>query len=307
MKKSIQYIALAAAGALMALSCNKNQPPVFDDANAFVAFPKETTAGAEGKLQEDGSYLDGDIVRLPVTLASVEGIEEAVKFNVIDGTAKSGVNYRVLTAGGTLSFDAENRTRYIEIQLLYDGIYTGDLKFTVNLEKPQTVNLGSAKTCTVTVQDVDHPLAALLGSYTVTAAQAYNNPWKMTLYKDEKDDHKVWFFNLTSMSTGWAGFDTMYYGNVDDELSKIIVPFGQKTEYEYGTSGGFILFGMDGDVNSDETQIYDSGNIELTINKNAAGKVVSIDFGTTWGLISYIPNLGQIGWVNPFGCVAVKD
>jgi len=295
MKKLLIYSAIALTGAVLLASCDKNQPPVFDDANAFVAFSSATYAMDESYEQEDGSFATlGDTLRIPVSLASAKGIEETVKFTLKDSTAKAGVNYKLLTTSGTLSFDAENRTQYIEIQMLYYSEYTGDLKFMVELSKPETVVLGATSSCLVTVGDVDHPLAALLGSYSATSTNgARTNPWIMTLAKDEEDDHMVWIDNIFA-NPGWAGWDTAFYGNVDDNMTTIVIPVGQNSEYKYNGETPVTLFYL----LADDT-IYKSGSITVTINKSDDGKVLSLDFGEEKGVYAELIGLGYIGYAYP--------
>lgn len=294
MKKILIYTALF-VGLFAAVSCDKNQPPVFDDANAFVAFDKASFSIDEAIIDENGDILpQTEKLRLPVTLGSVKGLAETVKFTVADGTAKAGVNFNLLTTSGTLSFDAQNRTQYIEFEVLYYEEYTGDLKFTVELAPTDNVALGLASKCTVTVGDVDHPLTDLLGTYRATSSiAARTNPWVMELYKDEEDDHMVWFFNLFA-NAGWADFDTMFYGNVDETLSTIVIPFGQTSEYKYGGETPVTLYWMDAD-----DEVGKTGSVTVTILKDADGKITGLDFGEEYGFYALLEDLGWVGYAYP--------
>ena len=139
MKNIIKYaIALVAAGAVMA-SCDINKPDIFDDDNAFVAFDKGTMSITEAA---------GAKLSIPVTLASVAGIEESVSFKVVDGTAVAGTNFELLTVSGVLNFDAENRTQYIEFEILPDGKFTGDITFSVEFVNTGSVQAGAENKCT---------------------------------------------------------------------------------------------------------------------------------------------------------------
>lgn len=302
MKKILIYTALF-AGLFAAVSCDKNQPPVFDDANAFVAFDKASFSIDEAIIDEDGNIQpQTKTLRLPVTLGSVKGLTETVKFTVIDGTAKAGVNFNLLTTSGTLSFDAQNRTRYIEFEILYFDEYTGDLKFTVELTPTDNVAVGLASKCTVTVCDVDHPLSDLLGTYIATTPLGYKGvtSWPITLYKDEDDDHMVWFFNLWG-NAGWADFDTMFYGNVDETLSTIVIPYGQTSEYKYGGETPVTLYWQDADGNGDK-----SGSNTVTIVKDDNGKIIGLDFDENYGFYALLEGLGHVGYVFPH-ITAVKQ
>ncbi|MCR5351785.1 MAG: hypothetical protein K6E35_04755 [Bacteroidales bacterium] len=290
MKKVLLYITLF-AGIFAATSCDKNLPPVFDDANAFVAFDSATASIDEAVVEKDGSIKNQATLRIPVTLASVKGLTETVKFTVADGTAKAGVNYNLKTTSGTISFDAENRTQYIEFEILYFNEYTGDLNFIVTLSENENINLGYLSSCTVTVGDVDHPLSALIGEYTATSGDG--NVWSMVLKKDEKDDHMVWFFNIFG-NAGWAIDGTMFYGNVDDEMESINIPFGQQSVYKYGGETPVTLYWLDND-----DKVGKTGSITVKILKDADGKITGLDFGTEYGFYALLEGLGYVGLVYP--------
>lgn len=292
MKKVLLYISIFAAGLFVAVSCDKNDPPVFDDANAFVAFDVASASIDEAIISETGEVLpQSKTLKIPVTLGSTKGITENVKFNVKDGTAKAGVNFNLKTTSGTLAFDAENRTRYVEIEALYLPDYTGDLKFTIELVPSETVALGYISTCTVTIGDVDHPLTDLIGDYKAKSGDGTN--WTMTLYKDESDDHMVWFFDLFG-NPGWSIMTTMFYGNVDDSLSTITIPFGQTTEYKYGGSTPVTLYWVN---NAD--QVGKTGSLTVTIVKDGDGKIKGLDFGQEYGFYALLEGLGYVGLVYP--------
>lgn len=290
--KKILIITALFVGLFAAVSCDKNQPPVFDDANAFVAFDKASFSIDEAIIDADGNILpQTEKLRVPVTLGSVKGLAETVKFTVTDGTAKAGVNFNLLTTSGTLAFDAQNRTQYIEFEVLYYDEYTGDLKFTVELTPSDNVSVGLASKCTVTVGDVDHPLTDLLGTY--KAASGDGNVWPMTLYKDENDDHMVWFFDLFG-NPNWSDFDTMFYGNVDDDLTTINIPFGQTSEYKYGGETPVTLYWV-----NDDDQVGKTGSLNVKIMKDADGRIIGLDFGEEYGFYALLEGLGYVGLVYP--------
>ena len=291
MKKIFTYIGIAASVAAILSSCGKgNVDAVFDDSNAFVAFDK-----ASVNIDEDSK----DTLRIPVTLASVAGLNENISYVVTDSTAKKGVNFTLVDETATLRFDDKNRLQYIEIVPKYDGLYTGDLVFTITLNASANVTLGAASLCTVKINDVDHPLTPILGDWTITADNYWNGPmtYTLTLKKDDKDDHMVWFYNIFGLD-GWKGDDTMYYGNVSDDLTKIVIPFGQEmNEYQYKGTMPCYLLGFDGENG------YDKGSLTATIT---FGEKTTIDFGTQYGIWIYIDGAGNLQIINP-GITGVKN
>ena len=296
MKLNIKYLSFLLAGAVALASCDKNEPNVFDDKDAFVAFDAVSVTYAEDYSK------DGATFKIPVTLASVKGLEETVKFEVVTPEEKGAVpdvNYKLLSTTGVLSFDAEHRTQYIEFETMTDGEYTGDLKFIVKLLPTETLPVGSESECTVTISDIDHPLTFILGDFTATGTDYWDGPttWTMTFYKDAEDDHKVWIDNLFEMES-WAADDTRYYGIVSDDHTTLNIPFGQESEYKYSNGKPVTLLGFDG------ASGYDTGSVDAKIIID--GAKVTIDFGTEWGFWVWIEDAGNLNIVNP-GITAVKN
>ena len=301
MKKGLIYIALLSAALVASVSCSKNDPPIFDDANAFVAFDLATASLDEAIVTDEGEFLPQTAtIRIPVTLGSVKGLAETVSFTVKDGTAKSGVNYNLLTTSGTLSFDAANRTQYIEFSVIYDPEYTGDLRFTVTLEPTANVALGYQSTCTVIVGDVDHPMSNIICAYTATCSDSTEgSTYTFQILKDEDDDHMVWFFNLFA-NTGWADTDTMFYGNVDDDLSTINIPYGQTSEHKYGGSTPVTLYWIDSNAAGDDWENEGkTGSNTVKIIREDSGKVTGLEFEQGLGFMGLLEGLCYIGVVIP--------
>ena len=303
MKKIYSVIALA-LGLLTFASCEINKEPTFNDKDAFVAFNNASFSCTE---------TDGEI-SIPVTLASLNGMNTTISYEAVNGTAKAGTNFDLVDGTGTLTFTPDARTQYIKVKI-YDpdvtykgttrvgGKYTGDLKFKLAFKSTGDVNSSMESSCTVTIKDIDHPMSALLGSYTAKGLDYFAggmSKWTMSILKDAKDDHMVWFFNIFG-NDNWADDDTIYYGIVDEDLSTITVPLGQESEYKYQGTTAVLLLGLDEDFNG-----YDSGNLVITIQKNANGDVTGLDFGDELGIWAYIPGAGSISVILP-GITATKD
>ena len=291
MKLNIKYLSFLLAGAVALASCDKNEPNVFDDKDAFVAFDAVSVTYAEDYSK------DGATFKIPVTLASVKGLEETVKFEVVTPEQKgavAGVNFELLTTTGVLSFDAENRTQYIEFKTMTDGEYTGDLEFSVKLLPSETLPVGSESECTVIISDIDHPLTFMLGAYSATGVHFVKETslaWTMTIYKDSEDDHKVWIDNIFA-NDGWAAEDTRYYGIVSDDNTTLNIPFGQESEYKYGGTTPVTLLGLTAEGNG-----FDTGSVDVKIIVDGAN--VTLDFGKEWGFWANIDGAGYIGVVAP--------
>lgn len=294
MNRILTYITYIFAGALLFVACDKNEPSKFDDANAFVAFGKSSVSINEATVKASGEIVDNtSTIKIPVSLASVKGLSATIKFEIIDTvntfsatkndevfdkTAHSGVNFKNLTTSGTLAFDSQNRTQYIEIQPVYLNEYTGDLKFKINLFPSDNVVLGEASSCTVTISDVNHPLTAMLGDYSMTDKSYWDGieTYNISLEKDAEDDHMVWLRNFGNVS---SRDDMMFYGNVDDDMTTINIPFGQGTTYLYSYGFPLYLDGLSTDFN-----LLESGSMNVTINKTDEGAVTGLSFDKDYGL-----------------------
>lgn len=264
---------LGFAAALAFSACDKNLEPKFDDKNAFVAFERVAYAVAEDYSEK------GDTYKVPVTLASVAGLEATIKFEIgvpEKKPAVEGKNFELVTTTGTLSFDAEHRTRYVEFKTIPDGEYTGDLSFTITLTGTEEIAVGAEKTCTVTLNDIDHPLGFLFGSYTSKGEDYFDGPstWTTTITKDDTDDHRIWFVNLAN-DGGREQFRT--YGNVSDDLSTVNIPFGQ--EYTIG-SYNVSLQGVTEDEDllssgsANGTITVENGKVTITFKEYGFGYIV---------------------------------
>lgn len=266
-------------------SCNPNEYSKFNDNDAFVAFDQASFSIAE----------NGGTLKVPVTLASIKGIAATVTVKGIDGTAKEGVDYTILN-GGKLSFDAQNRTLYAEVQIIERaGEYTGDLAFVLTFADLGGVNAGNRNGASVTINDNDHPLASILGPYTCSGLNTSGQPisFQMEILKDASDVTKVWFYDIMG-NPSWAGMDIIYYGVVNSDKTHITVPLGQESEYLYGGSTPVTLVGL----------FVQDGSLYLTADATLAIDVVLRDGGFTFtypepliGYAAYIMGAGGIGMV----------
>lgn len=279
MKKILYLLAIPAAAVALSTSCsNLNTFPVFDDANAFVSFGETTPSIAE----------DQGIIEIPVVLSSVKGISTSVTFDVVDSTAKAGVDF-VMPENKTLTFDSENRTQNIRIQIIdRDEDYTGDLVFKLVFTSTGSVTDGAANECIVTIQDQDHPLNYIIGDYTATSADG--SSWTMSLDTDEGDDSMIWITDIANFAAGgWPLEQILYYGVVNTEDNTISIPLGQSSEYLYGELPINLC------VTNDGVNFIDSGNITGTISED--GSTIVLNCTLAGVLTPYIDGAGYIGAV----------
>lgn len=246
-------------------SCNKNEFATFNDKDAFVAFGKASYSIAE----------DGATLTIPVTLASVAGIETTVTVSGVDGTAVNGVDYAVKN-GGNLVFNAQTRTANVEVEIINrPGEYTGDLSFSLEFSNLGTVNAGAQKTTSVTIQDKDHPLSPILGTYAAKELDFWGSEysWNIQLEKDSADETKVWILDLEPYFASYGyvasvGYN-VFYGVVNGDMTEISVPLNQSIGY-----GDVVLSGADADYNN----VFE-GNLIIHIDLNAGTLTIDEPWG----------------------------
>lgn len=286
MKKIFCLFSIVVMGMLVA-SCNLNEFPTFDDKDAFAAFPTASMSIAE----------DGGVLNIPVHVTSLNGVATTISYEFVNGSAKQGVDFEDASGSGTLSFGAGESEKNIAVKIInHPGVFTGDLKFSVKFKSTGDVAAGAATTCSVTINDLDHPLSAILGDYTAKGTSYFNGAqeWTMTFIKDASDVTKVWIYNIFG-SDGWADTDTMFYGVANDDLTNIAVPLGQETEYVYSNGNACVLLGFDGEEG------WDEGTLNIAV-KDGGNTLEFIDYGP-W---LYIPGAGSVNILFG-GIVCTKD
>ena len=184
-------IVLAALAAVALASCNNDQPE-FNDKDAFVSF-----TDTKASIDENKATLE-----IPVQLSSLKGKEGSVDFEITaDKTAPAveGTNYTVANATRTLTFTKESNVQNIKLNIVdLAGTFTGDLRLNIKLKNAQGVNLGAESSFDVTIVDLDHPLAFMLGTFSASGTSQYNGAetWTVNIAKDDKDVNKVWITNM---------------------------------------------------------------------------------------------------------------
>ncbi len=270
MKKVLRYISVVVLSSLALSSCSKlNELPTFDDNNAFVAFASSSATVSE----------DGGSVKIPLSLASQAGVAASVSVEAVDGSAKSGVNYTL--SNSSVSFDSENREGFIEVSVVnQEGVFTGDLSFELKISDAGSVNVGAASLCKVTISDVDHPLASILGDWNASCpADYWGGPvdYTITLLKDDSDVSIVWFSNLATEVDAGIPADKNFYGVVNADMTEIVIPIDQTLPDQYS---GYRLIATDS-TTAETDNILDSGSAVIKIED---GKLVFDEYA--FGLCS---------------------
>ena len=233
-------LALGMAAALMLASCNINELPEYDDSNAFVAF----TSSAVSVGEEEGSK------QVEVLLTSIGGIETTVNFEVAPAETAGAVEgkHYTIEGGKSLTFTKDAPTQKITLNIIDNDTFDGDVKFTIKLLDPEGVQLGASKTCSVTIEDDEHPLLFILGTLSAKGPSYFNGDteWEVRIAKDDSDLSKVWIYGLVP---GGSSSSSPVYGIVNDEKTEIRIPIGQEvavsSSYPHILLNGY--YGEEGD------------------------------------------------------------
>lgn len=263
-------IVLAALAAVALASCNNDQPE-FNDKDAFVSF-----TDTKASIDENKATLE-----IPVQLSSLKGKEGSVDFEITaDKTAPAveGTNYTVANATRTLTFTKESNVQNIKLNIIdLAGTFTGDLRLNIKLKNAQGVNLGAESSFDVTIVDLDHPLAFMLGTFSASGTSQYNGAetWTVNIAKDDKDVNKVW---ITNMVLGASSAAYPIYGTVNEEKTEIRIPAYQVIAKS--SSYPAVLFTILDSEGENIVEDYMLGKITTDANGKAIISFTDNFFGT---------------------------
>jgi len=261
MKKIAFYLSILVSIAFFGACDQLNEYPEFNDADAFVAFSSERMSVKE----------DADSLMVPVRLTSLGVKSSTVTFEIIDSTAVRGIDFELRGGATVLPFDGSKAVLNIGFDILpHIGTFTGDRLFGIVIKSATGVKIGSNDTTYIAINDIDHPLAAFLGKYTVNGPNYFGSRpsvWDVTIEKDPDGDvTKVWISNFVV-----SGTSEKIYGVVNQEKTKIEIPVGQ-TIAKSTTYNSIVLAGFD-DPDINNAGLLPSGS-KLTMNLTQESPVV---------------------------------
>lgn len=237
--------------AFLFAGCVENELPKFSIDDSFIAFSTSDVSLAENSKKP---------IAIEILCSSLYGINASVEFEItprevkIDSTvvkvgdkdsvvvtytdkgAKEGIHFTYTTSclanysttdSTKLYFTKNQFSDTIFIQAIDNGIFTGDLYFSIKLKNADGANLGAGTTCQVTVSDDEHPLAFMLGAYTGKGESYFNGngSWDLTITKDPDGDlNKVWFFPFVPDNHSSA---KSVYGIVNEDKTELKIPVKQ--------------------------------------------------------------------------------
>lgn len=275
-------LALGMAAGLLLASCNINELPEYDDSNAFVAF----TSSSVNVGEEEGSK------QVEVLLTSIGGIETTVNFEVAPAETAGAVEgkHYTIEGGKSLTFKKDAPTQKITLNIIDNDTFDGDVKFTIKLLDPEGVQLGASKTCSVTIEDDEHPLLFILGTLSAKGVSDFNGDteWEVRIAKDDSDLSKVWIYNLVP---GGSSSSSPVYGIVNDDKTEIRIPVGQ----EVAVSSSYPHILLNGFYGDTEEKIPTGGYITGEIAEDGTISIKDY-FGSQ--VFSDDAASNSLGWYN---------
>ena len=182
MKRNIILFVAAAVTLLLAASCNRKVEYQYEK-YATLYHSSFTVAENAGEL------------RIPVLVKNTKGADVQVSVKIAEGTAVEGVDYEVVSpSNGILSFSGDTDSLDVVINLLTPalGEFTGAKNFNVSVASAtEGVGVGLISNANVTIDDIDHPLAAFIGTWTgdmLGMFQSAKWPTTITISADPNGD-----------------------------------------------------------------------------------------------------------------------
>ena len=275
-------LALGMAAGLLLASCNINELPEYDDSNAFVAF----TSSSVNVGEEEGSK------QVEVLLTSIGGIETTVNFEVAPAETAGAVEGKHYTIEGSksLTFKKDAPTQKITLNIIDNDTFDGDVKFTIKLLDPEGVQLGASKTCSVTIEDDEHPLLFILGTLSAKGVSDFygDTEWEVRIAKDDSDLSQVWIYGLVPQGSSSS---SPVYGIVNDEKTEIRIPVGQ----EVAVSSSYPHILLNGFYGETEEKIPTGGYITGEIAEDGTISIKDY-FGSQ--VFSDDAASNSLGWYN---------
>lgn len=201
----------------------------------FVSKPFVMIAASSYAYNEDAGT-----VKIPVyAYSQVDGkvslprptdVSTDVSFEIINDTAEKDVHFTVSPANGVLKFDGASEA-YIEININnMAGIYTSNVKFSIALTGATNgYTLGGGNSASVTIKDLDHPLANILGTYkTDVLADVWGDEYVITttIEPTDEDIHTVTISNICPYSLA-AGYPHKFVGVISKDRKTLTIESNQ--------------------------------------------------------------------------------
>lgn len=241
--KTKNIIALLSLVAVVFVSCDRS-----------VEFQHETFA-----TFSNNSYSVEETVgqvTIPVEIYNPTGAEVQVSVAIQAGNAVEGTDYEVVSpSAGILTFSGEQNKADVVLNIIsHEGTFTGAKTFAVQIQSlTEGLSVGSFNLASVTIVDIDHPLAKYIGKWSSTLTSAFNGSAQSTtinIVADPDDETYTKLFvdgGMAPYVTGATGAKPQFEAVQTETGFKILAgqPVGYNDVTLYGFDAAFEYFGYD--------------------------------------------------------------
>ena len=175
-----------------------------------------------------------------------ESANTTVTFEVVDGTAKNGVDFTFEPANGVLTFDGSSAGAIKVNVVNHEGVYTGNLDFSVRITGASDgYTLGGAREASVRIKDLDPDPSGLTiddlyGTYSATA-ESMGAPvtWTFNISPVGADPYTVILDVMVPFLADYVGYVDIE-GVISEDLSTITFHVPQETDLLYDDGDPFV-------------------------------------------------------------------
>lgn len=243
MKRNIIIMAVAAI-TLLAASCSRKCEYSFE---TYATLYKTSYI-----INEDAGE-----VKVPVILMNSNGSEVQISVTANEGKAVEGTDFEITSpASGILTFSGETDTLDVVVKISdsFIGEFTGAKDFSLQIACiTEGVTVGQTNNASISINDLDHPLAPYVGTWTGTTFEEGYTGQNMTLSFDiTTNEDDVTKLNLTTVDpmmaavVGYTKPFTLESSAVinADGTGQITIGMAQPTGFEY-SYGPWVYMGLD--------------------------------------------------------------
>ena len=255
----------------------------FASCNQYEQYKTAPYASVDVRAVEIEESAAGTLYNLPVHIYNKTGAC-TLTYAIKEISAKNGVEFIPSSTSGVLEFPAGTDSLAIGVTVKgQPGTYTGNLQFSIDLvSATEGVTIGALNSCVFTVKDLDHPLSAMFGTYTMAGITINSNgnlsypSWGFTMSAVDGDPTKVLITDITAFSIAYGAYmdgSLGVVGTVSEDHSTITIETPQEVEGtagSWGSSENFVFYAHEGFAGGIGNYITDPAQVVFTLGEDGA-------------------------------------
>ena len=255
----------------------------FASCNQYEQYKTAPYASVDVRAVEIEESEAGTLYNLPVHVYNKTGAC-TLTYAITEVTAKNGKHFVPSSTSGVLEFPAGTDSLAIGVTVKgQPGEYTGNLTFSIDLvSATEGVTIGALKSCVITIKDLDHPLSAMFGTYTMSGVTINSNgglslpEWSLTMAAVDGDPTKVSLSSLTAFDYAYGAYmdgSLAVVGTVSEDHKTITIATPQEVEGtagSWGSSEHFVFYKHEGYTGGIGNYITDPAEVVFTLAEDGA-------------------------------------